>query len=85
MKPNFISRNLFATEARVLKEQHLKVKVTQPPGDLVIDGIGFGLAAHMDTVAAGIPFDMVYTLDSNTWNDRTTLQLMIRDLRESQF
>jgi hypothetical protein len=37
----------------------------------------------MDDVASGIPFDMAYTLENNTWNNRTTLQLMIKDLRES--
>lgn len=85
MKPVFLSKNLYSTEARVLKEEHLKLKVTQPPNDLVIDAIGFRIAEKMDEVASGLPFDMVYTLENNTWNDRTTLQLMIRDVRESQF
>lgn len=85
MKPVFLSKNLYSTEARVLKEEHLKLKVTQPPNDLVIDAIGFRMAEKMDEVASGLPFDMVYTLENNTWNDRTTLQLMIRDVREAQF
>lgn len=83
MKPVFLAKNLYTTEARILKEEHLKIKVTQPPHDLVIDAIGFRMADAMDIVASGLPFDMLFTLESNTWQNRTTLQLMIRDLRES--
>ena len=34
-------------------------------------------------VAAGVPFDVVYTLESNKWMDRETLQLNIKDVRET--
>lgn len=83
MKPVFLAKNLYTTEARILKEEHLKLKVTQPPHDLIMDAIGFRMADAMDLVAAGLPFDMLFTLESNTWQNRTTLQLMIRDIRES--
>ncbi len=84
MKPVFLSKNLYSTEARLLKEEHLKLKVTQPPHDLVMDAIGFRMSDKMDFVASGLPFDMVYTLENNTWRDRTTLQFMVKDIRESE-
>lgn len=84
MKPVFLSKNLYSTEARILKDEHLKLKVTQPPHDLVMDAIGFRMSDKMDFVASGLPFDMIYTLENNTWRDRTTLQLMIKDIRESE-
>jgi single-stranded-DNA-specific exonuclease len=83
MKPVFMSRNVFTTDLRVLKEAHLKLSMTQPQYDVVIDGIGFNQAESVDTVAAGMPFDVVYTLEVNRWKDRETLQLNIKDIREA--
>jgi single-stranded-DNA-specific exonuclease len=81
MKPVFVSSDLFSIESRILKDLHLKLRVTQKNADLVMDAIGFSLAERMDDVASGIPFDMAYTLENNTWNNRTTLQMMIKDVR----
>ena len=83
MKPTFLSRNVYSVDLRVLKEKHLKLTLNQPPHDLNIDGIGFNLGEKADEAASGVPFDLVYTLESNTWNGRTTLQLNIKDLRSS--
>lgn len=81
MKPVFISRNVFSTDVRILKEKHLKLKMTQVDSDVIMEGIGFNLADKEAEVAAGIPFDIVYTLETNVWNDRETLQMNIKDLR----
>ena len=83
MKPHFIARNLYASEVRILKEQHLKLRVLQTNADIILDAIGFGLAHKQDEVAAGVPFDMVFTLDKNVWKNNTTLQLNIKDIRAS--
>lgn len=81
MKPLFYSKNVFTTSCRVLKDAHLKLQVTQPSTDIILEAIGFNLAGKVDEVADGVPFEMLYTLETNTWNDRTTLQLNIKDLR----
>lgn len=81
MKPLFYSKNVFSTSVRVLKEAHLKLQVTQPSSDVVMDAIGFNIAHKLDEVAEGVPFEMLYTLETNTWNEKTTLQLNIKDLR----
>lgn len=85
MKPVFISKNVFSTDLRVLKEAHLKLSLTQPNTDVILEGIGFNLAHKADIVAAGVPFDVVYTLEINRWNDRERLQLNIKDVRESAY
>lgn len=82
MKPVFTSSNVFTTDARVLKEAHLKLSMTQPESDLIIEGIGFNMADKMDTVVSGLPFQVAYTLESNKWNGKETIQLNIKDLRE---
>lgn len=81
MKPVFISKNVYSTEVRVLKETHLKLTMVQPQSDLVLEGIAFNLADKEMDVASGLPFDIVYTLESNKWNNRETLQLNIKDIR----
>jgi single-stranded-DNA-specific exonuclease len=83
MKPVFITRNVFSTDVKVLKEQHLKLKITQPNSDVILDGIAFNLGYKEDEVAAGMPFDVVYTLESNSWNGSETVQLNIKDIRSS--
>lgn len=83
MKPVFMSKNVFSTDMRLLKEAHLKLSMTQPKHDVVIEGIGFNQSESANIVAAGVPFDVVYTLESNKWMDRETLQLNIKDVRET--
>ncbi len=81
MKPVFMSRNVFSTDVRLLKEEHLKISMTQPNSDIVLEGIGFKMADKMDLVASGVPFDVLYTLETNVWKERETLQLNIKDIR----
>lgn len=83
MKPVFMTKNVFSTDVRLLKDAHLKIAMAQPENDVIIDGIGFNLADKMDDVAAGIPFDVVFTLETNKWNNKETLQLNIKDIRPS--
>ncbi|MDG1334347.1 MAG: single-stranded-DNA-specific exonuclease RecJ [Crocinitomicaceae bacterium] len=81
MKPVFVSKNVFSTDLRVLKEAHLKLSVTQPETDVVVEAIGFNLSDKEEDVASGIPFDVAYTLEINRWRDRETLQLNVKDIR----
>jgi single-stranded-DNA-specific exonuclease len=81
MKPVFMSTNVFTTDVRLLKEEHLKLSMTQPNSDIILEGIGFKMADKMEIVASGLPFDVIYTLETNVWKDRETLQLNIKDIR----
>ena len=83
MKPVFMSTNVFSTDVRLLKEEHLKLSMTQPNSDIVREGIAFKMADKMELVASGLPFDVIYTLETNVWKDREILQLNIKDIRAS--
>jgi hypothetical protein len=39
---------------------------------------------YEDLVASGCAFDLVFSLEVNEWNHQKTLQLQIRDIRESE-
>jgi single-stranded-DNA-specific exonuclease len=84
MKPVFVTRNVFVKEARLLKEQHLKLKLFQPEyANCVLDAIAFFRPDAFEFCTSGGPIDVVYTLETNEWNGRKMLQLNVKDLRPS--
>jgi single-stranded-DNA-specific exonuclease len=82
MRPVFVSENLITYGyPQILKEQHLKFSLRQEGKDKVYNAIGFGMAHLYETVLNGKPFKMAYTIDENHYNGKTTLQLMIKDIK----
>lgn len=83
MQPVFVSHNLrVASEPRILKEKHLKLDVTDEESGVVFPAIGFGIAEQFyRDVQSGKPFSMAFSLEENTFRDKTTLQLFIRDMK----
>ncbi|NBA86901.1 single-stranded-DNA-specific exonuclease RecJ [Emticicia sp. CRIBPO] len=83
MQPVFVSRNLrLASTPRILKEKHLKIDVLDTGTGAVLSAIGFGMVDDFyKGLAAGRPFDMVYSIDENTFRGQTSLQLFIRDIK----
>jgi single-stranded-DNA-specific exonuclease len=82
MKPVFLATNCYATDVKILGENHLKLVITQPNTDLQIPAIGFNCADKEELVAKGLAFDLAFTLETNTWKNKSTIQLNIKDLRE---
>jgi single-stranded-DNA-specific exonuclease len=80
-KPVFCVESVYASSFRILKEVHLKVDLMCPESGIVLSAIGFNMADRADFVAAGCAFDCAFTLETNTWNGVTSLQLQIRDIR----
>ncbi|PHX91985.1 MAG: single-stranded-DNA-specific exonuclease RecJ [Flavobacteriales bacterium] len=78
--PIFRSDNLSAKQsARVLKDQHLKLQINSPKGD--IDSIGFGMAEYLMSVSDHQKFNACYCLEENTYNGKTSIQLRIHDIK----
>lgn len=82
MKPIFLTKNLFTKSCRILKESHLKIECLQPTYDLVMEAIAFNMVEKENSIAKGIPFQMAYSLEVNSFRDRETLQLNVKDIRE---
>ena len=83
MRPVFLSRRVydFRGNSRIVKEQHLRLVIHQHD-NITIDGIGFGMADKFLIVSKG-PFDVVYTLDENDYNGKTSIQMRIIDIKEA--
>ncbi len=61
------------------EKTHLKFKVRQ--NNHVIDAIGFGMADYADQLRAQPNrVHLVYTLEENTWQGKTSTQLRIKDI-----
>ena len=82
MRPVFLSRGLqLVGTPRLVGENHLKMTLSQSGTDLRFDAIAFRQAHHMDLVRSGEPFSMLYVIEENEWNGRTTVQLNVKDIR----
>ena len=82
-KPVFCIRNAYANKQKVLKEAHLKFELVDPLSGIELSAIGFNMADKADLIASGCAFDCAFTLETNTWQNRTTLQIQVRDIRET--
>ncbi len=66
---------------RTLQDKHLKLKVGQ--GARSLEAIGWSWASRAPALAEGQELDMAFCLDQNTYQDLTSLQLVIKDLQIS--
>jgi single-stranded-DNA-specific exonuclease len=78
-EPLFVAE-LRVIEARILKDKHLKVRLYDDATRVVVDGIGFDLADRLPAVQKP-HCSVVFHLQTNTWQGRTNMQLMIQDVR----
>lgn len=81
MKPVFLSTNVYVENARVLKDRHLKLVLSQPNTHIEIQAIAFNLADKMDMINSKQPLDILYTLETNSWKGKDSLQLNLKDIR----
>jgi single-stranded-DNA-specific exonuclease len=79
-QPVFMSRGVWLTEApRHLKNNHLKLFLRQ--GISEQDAIFFGGG---ERTLPDPPWDVAFTIDRNTFRGRTTLQMVIQDVRAAE-
>jgi single-stranded-DNA-specific exonuclease len=78
--PVFAARNVTVTAPpRILKEKHLKLRVSRNAA--AFDALGWGRARDAARLAAGKRLDLAFTLEQNIFQNVTTLQLVLKDLR----
>ncbi|MDR2085728.1 MAG: single-stranded-DNA-specific exonuclease RecJ [Dysgonamonadaceae bacterium] len=83
-KPVFCSFDVrdAGTSKLVGKElEHIKLELVDDSCDTIMQAIAFGMHRHNDYIKSGQPFDICYTIEENNYNNTTTLQLLIKDIR----
>ena len=84
LKPVFISKHLFCIHSKILQDKHLKMDVVQQGTDIKLEAISFNMIHKEHLIAAGLSFDAVYTLETNSFRNKKNIQLNIIDLQESK-
>jgi single-stranded-DNA-specific exonuclease len=81
-KPVFEARNVFVQNALTMfKDRHIRFLAAQEGTDSVFQAVGFDQVEHYERIAAGDVFRMAFTLEENTFNGETSLQLRIKDIK----
>jgi single-stranded-DNA-specific exonuclease len=87
-KPVFCSLGVqdYGASRLVGKEQdHLKIEVfDESTTGGPVHGIAFGMYKHFSYIKDGQSFDVCYTVEENTYNGITTIQMMVKDIRPSK-
>jgi single-stranded-DNA-specific exonuclease len=79
-----MTKNCIVCDATLLKGEHLKLLLKEGNRELMLPAIGFRMPELYDLARSGCAIDIVYTLDANTWNNKTTVQLMLKDIRKRE-
>lgn len=79
--PVFMTKGVRDTGySKVLKEVHLRLSIQQKESDY-FNAIAFGKGAQYALVGNRMPFDICYTIEENKWQGRSSLQLMVKDIK----
>ena len=80
-EPLFYSNDLQAVDFKTVGDgSHLKVTFASKSSNKVFNGIGFGLAEKL-SVLYQQDIHVVFSVDINVWQNKRSLQLMIKDLK----
>lgn len=83
MNPVFRTENVRDTGlSRIVGNNHLKLNLAEDETKRFgLDGIAFQMGQHYPFISRRIPFDICYTIEENTFNGKTNLQLNVKDIK----
>jgi single-stranded-DNA-specific exonuclease len=82
-RPVFMTRGLrVLNEPRVMKEKHLKLRLAGEAINRPLEAVWWdGLADLEQTLNANTRIELAYTVEPNTWQGETRLQLCVKDMK----
>ncbi|MDR1644796.1 MAG: single-stranded-DNA-specific exonuclease RecJ [Tannerellaceae bacterium] len=83
-KPIFCSMGVrdYGTSKLVGKDnEHLRLELIDDNCKTPVHAIAFGMHLHSEHIKTMNPFNICYTIEENTYNGNTTLQLLIKDIK----
>jgi single-stranded-DNA-specific exonuclease len=63
------------------KDKHIRFLAGQAGNETLFNAVGFDLIEHYDQLKNAEFFNIAFTLEENTFNGTTALQLRIRDIK----
>ncbi len=81
-RPVFESKDVYVLNSLAsFKDKHLRFLAAEENNDTVFNAVGFDMMEHYTRMARGDRFRMAYTMEENTFNGNTSLQLRIKDIK----
>lgn len=81
-RPVFEATDVYVVNSlATFKDRHLRFIAGQEGRQLVFSAVGFDLIAHYEKLKEGRAFQMAFTIEENTFNGNTSIQLRIKDIK----
>ncbi len=81
-KPVFEARNLYVVNSlSSFKDRHVRFLVGQSKNENVFQTVGFDMSEHYERLANGDYFKMAFTVEENTYNGMTSIQLRAKEIK----
>lgn len=81
-KPVFESGEVFvANSLTSFKDKHIRFLAGQKDNEVVHNAVGFDMMEYHERIASGDYFRIAYTIEENTYNGMTSLQLRLKDIK----
>ncbi|HNP75632.1 MAG: single-stranded-DNA-specific exonuclease RecJ [Cyclobacteriaceae bacterium] len=81
-RPVFEASDVYVVNSlATFKDRHLRFIAGQEGRQLVFSSVGFDLIAHYEKLKEGRSFQMAFTIEENTFNGNTSIQLRIKDIK----
>ena len=81
MRPVFMTKNVLLKNVHIMKEVHVRLELEH--AGKTFKGIAFNFSAKFDILQVNTKIDICYSLEENNFNNKTELQLFIRDLKKA--
>jgi single-stranded-DNA-specific exonuclease len=81
-RPVFAAKNVYVFNAlSSFKERHLRFLGGQEGNESVFNVVGFDMVHYYDRISQRNPFHMAFTIEENSFNGNTSIQLRIKDIK----
>ena len=82
-QPIFSASSLTISQIRPVgkENKHLKLYLKDPSSSQSFSAIAFNFGYLSESLSPGNSIDVAYNLITNTWNNRTSLELKIKDIK----
>ena len=86
MTPVFYAHGVLAKEVRRVGKDfsHLRMILTDPKSNHDFVAVGFDLAPQKELIESGQPLTIAYQLTENSWQERTSLELIIKGVKSEK-
>lgn len=81
-QPVFMATNIHVVNSLAsFKDRHVRFLAGQNKQGRIFQVIGFDQIAYYNQLAEGVPFRMAFTIEENTYNGQTSIQLRAKDFK----